>query len=257
MRSIIQIAAMSALLSGPLFAVTTVISDNFDSGTASADWYRNSAVNIVPGGPGASVNYAHLLAGADVVTSGLGDQIGMADNFVIDFYFRVQASSNRQLNLSVSTVSVNPSPGDATVNLRIQGNTFAVYRPSDTTWVAVGGLGSVTPGTWYRMQFEGVGWGSAGASYTLRLSGAGGDTLTNEVTGLTTIQNGSITGNTTYGGNVYNGTARSFLFSTTYGTNPGFDIDNVVVTGNLIPEPSAVAFLGAASLVGLSRRRRA
>lgn len=234
----------------------TFLTDNFDSGTFSPDWGRSNSVTIHGGGPAGSAHYA-TVTGTTAAAAGLGDQVAGADNFVIDFYFQVQATANRQFNIGVSTASLNPSPGDATINLRVQNNAFAVYQGSSSSWQTVSGLGTITPGNWYRMQIEGFGWGAAGATYALRLFDADGTSSLGSVSGLTTVQNGSITGSFSYGGTTQDGTLKSFIFSTTYGDNPGFNVDNVVVTGTLVPEPSAVALLGAASLVGLSRRRRA
>jgi len=253
-----QLLFISTLACGTSFGAT-LLSDNFDSGSANADWYRRSGITINAGGPAGSANYATINATANA-GNGLGDQIGGANNFVIDFNFRVQNdTANRQFNIGVSTASNNPSPGDAAINLRYQGGdsgTFAIYT---TAWQTIS-LGSVTAGSWYRMQIEGIGWGSAGATYTLRLSDAGGNTFTHVLSNLTMVQNGKIDGAFTYGdppNNNYSGLAQSFIFSTVYGANPGFDIDNVVVTADLVPEPAGWSLMAVGLLGIASRRRRA
>jgi hypothetical protein len=235
-------------------SAASIITDDFESG-ASPDWYRNSNTALQPGGPSGSSQYVNLLPGADDATTGLGDQIGGADNFVIDFYFRVQATGSRQFNLGVSTVNSAPNPGGSAINLRLQGGSFAVYNGGTESWVGISGLGNVSPGSWYRMQVEGVNWGAENGSYTLRLSDAGGNTFTSSVEDLTTIQHGAITAPFVYGGNNYSGLAQSFIFTTTYGSNPGFDLDNVVVTANVVPEPTVAILSGAAAILLFGRRR--
>lgn len=234
----------------------TFITDNFDTGTASSDWWRNNTVDILAGGPTGSSHYANVIGTSDNL-AGLGDRVEGADNFVIDFYFQVQAAAStiRQFNIGVSTASANPNAGAATINLRIQNNSFAIYNGSSETWSAVAGMGTISPDSWYRMQIEGTGWGAPGASYALRLFAEDGTTALGSASGLTTVQNGSITGSFNYGSVVQDGTLKSFLFSTTYGDNPGFNVDNVVVTGTLVPEPSSI-MLGAGAAALLLRRRR-
>jgi hypothetical protein len=245
----------SLLFAGHSFGAV-LLSDNFDTGAANADWSRKSNLTFSAGGPTGSTNYTTVV-GSTNTANGLGDQIGGANNFVIDFYFQVRNDAvNRQFNLGISTASLNPSPGDAAVNLRIQNGAFAVYQGSSSSWQTVSTLGSVAAGQWYHMQVEGTGWGSAGASYTLRLSDAGGSAFTSIASNLTTIQNGQINGSFVYNSNSFSGLAQSFLFTTAYGGNPGFDVDNVTVTGDLVPEPSTVMLSGVAALFLVRRNRR-
>jgi hypothetical protein len=236
-------------------SAATVISDDFENG-ANSGWHRNANTVLLPGGPVGSSQYLNFLPGADDVTTGLGDQIGGADNFVIDFYFRVQSTTSRQFSLGVSTTDLDPNPERSTINIRLQGESFAVFNGGTQSWIDASGLGSVSSGSWYRMQVEGVNWGTAGGSYTLRLSDAGGDAFTSSVANLTTVQHGAITGPFDSGGNTLAGTAQSFLFSTAYGANPGFDLDNVVVTANVVPEPSAAVLSGVAAVLLFGRRRK-
>jgi hypothetical protein len=235
-------------------SAASIITDDFESGV-SPDWYRNSNTALQPGGPSGSSQYVNLLPGENDATTGLGDQIGGADNFVIDFYFRVQTTGSRQFNLGISAVNSTPNPGGSAINLRLQGGSFAVFNGGTESWVGISGLGNVSPGSWYRMQVEGVNWGTAGGSYTLRLSDAGGDAFMSSVANLTTVQHGAITGPFESGGNSYGGLAQSFIFTTTYGTNPGFDLDNIVVTANVVPEPSAAILSGVAAILLFGRRR--
>ncbi len=238
-----------ACAAGTTFAVT-VISDDFDTGSSSTGWDANTSTTVIAPGAQSSSNAVSLAA-----TSGaLGESFiaavpGGAEDFILDYYFRVQTTANRQFSLLVSAAANAPSTTQASLNLRYQGG-WGVFNTTSNAFVAVSGLSTVTAGSWYHMQVEGVDWGLPTASYTLRLSDAGGSAFTSSAAGLTSIQNGAFVPITT-------NTAKSFLFNTAFGTNPGFDLDNITVTGTApVPEASS-AFLTAAGFLLLSRRRRA
>jgi MYXO-CTERM domain-containing protein len=226
----------------------TVITDNFDSGTISSSWDTNTGNSVVSGGAAASPNAVTMAA----TTGALGESFGTvspggSEDFVVDYYFRVQAvaapATTRQFNLQVSTTSTAPNTSAATVNLRYQNGGWALFN---TAWVPVAGLPAVSDGAWYHMQLEGVDWGTAAASYSLRLSDAAGSAFTSTASGLTIVQNGNILGTK----------AQSFIFNTAFGANPGFSVDDVTVTtAEVVPEPGA-ATLGGLALLGLLRRRR-
>jgi MYXO-CTERM domain-containing protein len=236
-----------AFTSGSASAVT-VITDDFDTGVVSSSWDTTAGTSVVSGGAQGSTQAVTLAA----TTGNLGETFGAvspggAEDFVIDYYFRVQAvaapATTRQFNLQVSTTWVTPNTSAATINLRYQNGGWALFN---TAWVPVAGLPAVADGTWYHMQLEGVDWGTAGASYTLRLSDAAGSAFTSTATGLNIVQNGNIIGTK----------AQSFNFNTAFGANPGFSVDQVTVTAaDVVPEPGAVS-LGGLVLLGLLRRRR-
>jgi MYXO-CTERM domain-containing protein len=229
-------------------SAVTIITDNFDTGVVSASWDTNAGTTVVSGGAQGSTHAVSLAA----TTGTLGESFGAAspggaEDFLIDYYFRVQAvaapATTRQFNLQVSTTAVTPNTSAATINLRYQNGGWALFN---TAWVPVTGLPAVADGTWYRMQLEGVDWGTATASYTLRLSDPAGSVFTSTATGLSIVQNGNITGTK----------AQSFNFNTVFGANPGFSVDNVTVTAaDVVPEPGAVT-LGGLALLGLLCRRR-
>lgn len=225
----------------------TVIVDDFDSGTASPAWDTNANTAIVSGGAQGSSNAINLNAAPNL--PGLGESFGSAisggaEDFVIDFYFRIQSSTNRQFSLQFSNTSATPNVNAATMNLRYQSGAFALF--SGGAFNAVPALGSLTAGDWYHMQVEGIDFGTATGSYTLRLSDANGSAFTKTASGLTNAQNGTVT----------TILAQSFIFNTAFGTNPGFSVDNITVTAFApVPEPSS-ALLGGIAILGLLRRRR-
>jgi hypothetical protein len=229
-------------------AAVTVIADNFDNGTVSADWDAKTGNTVLTGGADGTPNAVALAA----TTGTLGETFtgavpGGAEDFVIDYSFRVQASAaSRQFSLLVSAISAAPSVNQASINLRYQAGAWGVFNSTSNAFVAVPGLPVITAGSWYHMQVEGVDWGLPTASYTLRLSNAGGSVFTSTAANLTSVQNGvfsPITANK----------AQSFVFNTAFGTNPGFDLDNISVTA--VPEPTA-SLLAVSGVLLLARRRR-
>lgn len=243
---------LSLLFTGTSMAAT-VISDDFDTGAVNAGWDAANGTSVISGGAQASSNAVRLAAS----TGALGETFnniapGGADGFVIDYYFRVQNTTNRQFSLIVSTNSTAPNVNSAALNLRYQAGTWAAF--STTTGNAfvniptsgANSLPVVTADVWYHMQVEGLNWGSSSATYTLRLSDAGGTAFTSTAAGLTFNQ-------TSAGPGMITNKAQSFVFNSAFGSNPGFDLDNISVTA--VPEPAAPLLAGLA-LLGLTRRRR-
>ena len=151
--------------------------------------------------------------------------------------FRIDsASGSRQLNLQVGTAGAATGTSSADINLRIQGGSFAAF---DGGWQAITGLGSITDDGWHSLRIDGSGWGTAGASYDIAVDGG------TAVTGLTHFQLG----------NALTGDAFAFNVNSAFGSNPGFDVDNVNATA-AVPEPSTLLLLGLASLGLLAIRRK-
>ena len=226
-------------------SAATLVTDDFDSGVISAEWSVNKNATVTPGGPAGSVNYL-AIGPHDPATDGqnwggLGKVFaeGGVPSMTLDVDFRLKGSA-REFNLNVSTSSTTPNGNDAAINLIYNGTNWQVHHGG--SFVTLSGLMAATAGQWYHLQVETVGWGSAGATYNITISDGATST---SATGLTARQTGSI--NTT--------TVRSFVFNSRYGQNPGFDIDNLVVTGTVIPEPSLL-WLSLTSVTLLARRRR-
>lgn len=227
----------------------TVITDDFDGGTVSPAWDAKTGTTVIAGGAGGTTNAVGLAASTGALGETFTNAVpGGAEDFVIDYNFRVQTSAaNRQFSLMVSSFSTTPNTSAASINLRYQTGAWNVFSTTANAFVAVGGLPVITAGSWYHMQVEGVDWGLPTASYTLRLSDAGGSVFTSTVANLTAVQNAAVNPITTK-------KAQSFVFNTAFGANPGFDVDNITVTA--VPEPAA-SLLAAAGLLLISRRRRA
>ncbi|MEM7383328.1 MAG: hypothetical protein AAF514_00155 [Verrucomicrobiota bacterium] len=195
----------------PAAAEGDIVSDDFESDSLSADWDRAEDVSQSTGeGAGGSAKFVTL----EQTTGLLGASLeGGAADVVIDFRTRVQETESRQFNLMVSNGS-DVLADAAAINLRHQGG-WAVFSDG---WQALD-LPTMDPGAWYRVRVTCHGWGMEGASYDIELSDAGGSEFTGSVTDLAFYQ----------GGNPDTTSVGSFSFNTKWGTNPGFDLDDVSV----------------------------
>ncbi len=208
------------------------VEDGFESGDFSNDWGIKSGVLIQTGGAAArTTNFARLLPYTSTTGRELGarfDNIFLdgAKDFSIDYFFRVRSSSQRQFNLQVSDSTGSIGSGAATINLRYQ-NGWAAY--ANNVWNTIPQLGSVLDEQWYRVRLTGKNWGAASASYDIELSGPNSDIFTSTATNLAYFQNG----------NPKTNSARYFVFTTVFGNNPGFDIDEVKAV--VISSPGSVS----------------
>jgi hypothetical protein len=149
-----------------------------------------------------------------------------AKDFFVDFYFRAQNTTQRRFNLQVSTSTGAISSSGASINLKYDvTNGWAAFS---TVWNSITGLGSIMPGEWYRLRVSGQDWGTASARWSVDVSAAGGTNFINSATNLTWYQGGTPTANL----------ARYFVFTTVYGDNPGFEVDEVIAS--VIPPPPPV-----------------
>lgn len=223
-----------ACFSGIVFS-QTVVEDDFESGVFSVSWGQTSGVLINSGSGGnGSGKFASLSPYSSTTGRELGARFdsvaaGGARDFTIEFYFRIKTTSQRQFNLHVSDSSGVIGSGSATINLRYQ-NGWAAY--ANNAWNTISGLNNINPDLWYRMRLTGTGWGTSSASYSIELSDANGSAYTSAITNVSYFQNG----------NPKTNTAKFFLFTTVYGNNPGFDIDEVraVVTASPYNESNLV-----------------
>ncbi|WP_425400164.1 hypothetical protein [Aeoliella sp.] len=227
--------AMTVVLGCSLFCGASVraydFADDFEDGFDEG-WLSTDAATVQSGaGQGAlgSDSWAFVdSVGQDAAFGTLGDiltsAIGATD-FSVDFYARVanlNSDATRELNFQLST-NGNATLGGANnsnfaaVNLRYQNGGFAVFSGG---WQPLGDLGSLTGGAWHRIEVSGSDWGLPTASYDIAVSEAGSSTLTRSVAGLAFYQIGDPT--TQF--------AQAFNFNSSFGSNPGFDVDQVTAT---------------------------
>ena len=211
----------------------TVLHDGFESGSFSNAWGLTSGVLITnTGGANGSANFAKLAA----YTAGTGRELGArfdsvaplgANDFAVEFSFRIQSSTQRQFNLHVNTSAAAISSSGPAINLKYDlADGWAAYS---TAWNPIPALGSITPGQWYRLRVTGSDWGAATARFAIQLSAAGATNFSSSVTNLAWFQSGTPTANT----------AKFFVLTTVFGNNPGFDVDEVsaAITGAAPPPP--------------------
>lgn len=213
---------LSALVWSCALATVTraqvAVQDNFESGSFQPAWDLTTGIVITnTGGAIGTTRCARLgttmTLGArfsDVAPDG-------ARAFTVDCFFRVQSTANRQFNLFISDSTGAVGSGSATVNLKFQTNTWAAFN---TAWRTLTNLGSVTAGQWHRLRLTGRNWGQGNPSFDVELSDAGGTNFTSSATNLTFFQTG----------NPSNNTARYFVFTTSFGSSPGFDVDEVTAS---------------------------
>jgi len=204
----------------PLARGQTVVNDSFESGTFSTSWNSTVSTTIQStGGAGGSTRFAQLAATTASRLAARFDtvQTGGTANFTIEADVRLQSSATRQFQLQVSTSAGAVATNAPAINLRYQSGAWAAY--DGTVWQPIAGLNTITPGSWYRMRLTGRDWATSSARYDLEISSAGGTTYTSAVSGIQVFHNS--------GSNSLTQTARYFVFTTEYDTNPGFSVDNV------------------------------
>ncbi len=228
-------AAVAALLvlwavgSSPAQAYS--FADDFEDGF-DAGWLSTEAATIettVGQGAAGTDSWAAVDSVGNEVTFGtlgdiLTDAVGTT-NFSVDFYARVANlldPNSRELNFQVSTNGSETFGGAdnsnfAAINFRYQNGGFAVFSGG---WQPLTDLGSLAANQWHRIQVTGTDWGLPGASYGIQVSDAGGSTFTRSVSDLAFYQVGDPT--TQF--------AQAFNFNSSFGGNPGFDVDQVVAT---------------------------
>lgn len=222
-----------ALLCGSSAQSETVVQDDFESGAFASGWGLTSGVTIInSGGANDSTDFARL----SPYTSGTGRELGArfdaveaggAKDFSVNLLFRAHSSTQRQFNLHVNSSAAAISSSGPAINLK--------YDPTDgwaaysTAWNAIPGLGSIATNQWYRLRVTGQDWGTATARWAIELSGAGSTNFISSASNLVWFQSGTPTANT----------AKFFVFTTVFGNNPGFDVDEVFasVTGTNEPPP--------------------
>jgi hypothetical protein len=198
----------------------TVLTDGFESGSFSNAWGLTSGVVITnSGGANGRARFAKLAAYTASTGRELGARFdgvapGGAKDFAVEFSFRVQSTTNRQLHLHVSTSTGVIGSSAPALSVRYQSG-WAAY--DGASWQTLAGLNTVATNQWYRLRVTGQDWGTATAQFALQLSDAGATNFTSSASNIVWFQGGTPTANT----------AKFFVFTTVYGNDPGFDVDEV------------------------------
>jgi|GEM_PF-3557267 len=204
-------------------------------------WTDGGIANIlqVPGLPAGSANACYFSANGPWVQNAFE---GGASEMVADVYFAFKDTTERQLNLLVNTTNNTTAP----LNIALLGGVLQTFQgangagggfvdvltpsPALEPSEDVGGDGSLDdPGDTknvYRLRITCSGWGTASASYELEL-------FDESDTSLGT--SGSLTDFRTDGSSDHLAHPAGYLrFSSEFGSNPGFWIDEVSATGSLV-----------------------
>lgn len=213
------VAVLMASLLCPKATAQTILQDTFESGVFSTSWASTAGGAIQTGTGAAGTGRFATIAAASSGPGARFDvlQPGGSAEFAVECYVRVQSSANRQFNLIVSTSAAALPSISAAFNLRYQGG-WAVFDGG--AWQPISGLGTLTPGAWHRFRISGHDWGLSTARCDIELSDAGGTAFTSSATGLTYFQSAT----------AKSSRATYFVFTTSYGISPGFDVDEVLAT---------------------------
>ena len=207
--------------------VQVLANGDFEASGGSLDAWQLFDGNVVTtaGFSPGSATAAQITAGGTY----LQQDITVTADWFAEFYFQIQDTTARAFNVNILATN-------SAINIRYQGDS-GQWNAYDSAGAGDGwggidgngiplGLGSITPGATYFMRVVGHDWGTATPTYDLYLSKAGSSNLTRSALGLTRYQNGVPT----------DSLPRAIRFTTQYGGNPGFSVDDVHVTSG--PAPS-------------------
>lgn len=235
-RRLILLAGFFIVLVGRLCA-QMVFLDGFETGAFNTAWGLTTGVIITnTAGANGTTRFSKLAAYTASTGRELGARFdsvvsGGAKDFSVECFFRAQSTTQRQFNLMVSTSASAISSSGASINLKYDvTNGWAAFG---TVWNSIAGLGGVTPGQWYRVRVSGQDWGTTTTRWSVDVSAAGGTNYVGSATNLTWYQSGTPTANT----------AKYFVFTSVFGNNPGFDVDEVsaaVTTTNVTTVSNAI-----------------
>lgn len=219
---VVAASADAALVAG--WTITTA----FPTGTGNVPTGVTYSVGAADQGAltaGSELKSVHSLAAATYTSpAGNGSQYSFSsNNWSIGDYYEARLSTLGYESISISWDQARSSTGPATFELLLStdGVNFSVVNVAGAaTYTVLQSGGGGSPGTWTSTTYN--------ALYTFTQSVAAADNRS-EVTFR----------------------FRSLVTAAATGSNR---IDNVLINGNLIPAPGAIALLGVAALVG--RRRR-
>lgn len=234
------------------FAVTSAASpaaviDTFESGSFDSSWLMTTSATVVTGGGGAggSNAFARIAGGGAQGASGLAGYINSASEgaslFTLDFDFRYAADTNvRQFAMLVGGITgagpntATSNSGGGFINFIYDGSLDVFRVHNGAAFVNVPNVGPAAPGAWHHIQISSSTFGSAAPDYTISINGVSSGPLSH-------FQSAP-------GANL----AGSFNFNSAFGSNPGFDLDNVAA---IVPEPGSLISMMLGGFL-LHRRRR-
>ncbi|MBU6208742.1 MAG: hypothetical protein KGR22_02405 [Planctomycetes bacterium] len=211
-------AADGAMIAG--WSITTA----FPTGTGNVPTGNTYSVGAADQGDqtaGSTLSSYHLLAAATYTSpAGNGSQYAFSsNNWSIGDYYEARVSTSNYANISVSWDQARSSTGPASFELIFSVDGGQSWINAATYTVLQSGGGGA-PGTWSSTTYNAI--------YTNNQALAGADNASELIIRFRSLATGAATGSNR--------------------------IDNVVISGDLVPAPGAVALLAVAGLA--SRRRR-
>ncbi|MEP4077248.1 beta strand repeat-containing protein [Haloferula sp.] len=219
-------SSLSQLIANWDFEVPGVSTDN-----TFAIWEEGGTVSNVVAVPGLGAGsttaaYVNRDGGFSEITHELGMEV---NNFTSEFDFAVKDTTDRALTV------LHFAAGSAShVNIRYQGGVWSAF---DGAWQPLANLPAITasednngngslddPGDVkeiYTLRLTGTGWGTATPTFGVELFNAAGSSLGSD-TGLSFFQNSLPVGG-----------LGSFTATCEFGTNPGWWIDDVAISGTV------------------------
>ena len=243
--------ALLALLAFALFLprADALTNSTFEASPFSTGWTVVGAPVVTPAITPGSVQGARFSA----TGQSLAQNVTWGAEWQLDNYFAIRSSASARTYSCVIGIGGQASG----INLRYgEGGGFAVFNGLTSTWVALPGLSTIVAAVdansdgdmndagdvknVYRIRITGHAFGTAGWSYDIELSEAGGTEFTRSVAGLTTYQ--TVSGATAF--------PTSITYGTVNGSNPGFWLDEVKSHQELLSAPTIRYLLTDAGNIG-------
>lgn len=219
------VAASASMSSSAAVVASWSITTAFPTGAGNVPTGQNYSVGAADAGEqtaNSELRSFHTNAAATYTSpSGNGSQYAFSsNNWSIGDYYEARASTSNYQNISVSWDQARSSTGPSSFELIFSVDGGASWSASINYTVLQSGGGGA-PGTWTS--------GTYNALYSSSQVLAGADNANQLLIRFRALVNGAATGSNR--------------------------IDNIVVSGSLVPAPGALALLGVAGLVGTRRRR--